>query len=285
VTAVASLLVAAVVAATQVTVQRPQELGDPSRPVGTMYPEAVDVPLSAIWASPESFRNRHVRTRGFVDVLQPGRYYQLSEGPARLLLIVPHELLTELDRRAGSEVDARGIVRQLRKKEYTKDGIDIDLIEHPDLPVLPPPGPELPTYSLTVLGFAEREGRPASRTGATAGTGSAAALLANPPARGKKQRVVLRGQFRGRNLFGELPAASRRRPSDWVLKDGETALWVTGKEPRGKGWTLDPDYEGDTVRWLEVAGEAEVVGGVLYLDASKLDLVKPPQRAADEQDP
>lgn len=282
----ASLLVAAAfVAATQVTVQRPQELGDPSRPVGTMYPEAVDAPLSTIWYNPESFRNRHVRTRGFLDVLQPGRHYELTEGPARLLLIVPNELLAELDRRAGSEVDARGIVRQLRKKEYTKDGIDIDLIEHPDLPVLPPPSPELPGYSLTVLGFAEREGRPGSGTGGAVGSGSAAALLANPPARGRKQSVVLRGQFRGRNLFGELPASSRRRPTDWVLKDGETALWVTGKEPRGKGWTLDPDYEGDAVRWLEVTGTAEVVDGVLYLEASRIELVKPPQRAAGEQDP
>jgi hypothetical protein len=270
--------------AAQVTIQVPQRPGDPARPVGTMYGDPVDVPLSTIWYNPESYQDRHVRTRGWLDVLELGRYYQLTDGIARVLVIVPPELGPELDRRVGTEIDARGIVRRLRKKEYTPDGIDMDLIEHPDLPVLPPSA-QYPPYSLTVLGFAEREGPARARPGPGASAGSAAALLADPPAAGKKQKVVLKGQFRGGNLFGDLPAATRRRPTDWILKDGETAVWVTGKPPRGKGWSLDPDYKGDTSRWLEVTGTAEVVNGVLYLNASKLELVKPHEQDATEQDP
>jgi hypothetical protein len=271
--------------ATQVTVQVPQQPGDAAQPVGTMYGDAVDTPLSNIWFSGEAYQDRHIRTRGWLDVLEVGRYYQLTDGIARVLVIVPPELGPELDRRAGTEIDARGIVRRLRKKEYTKRGIDMDLIEHPDLPVLPAPSSLFPPFSLTVLGFAEREGVSRGRRGSGEGPGSAALLLANPPATGKKQRIVLTGQFRGHNLFGDLPAATRRRPTDWVLRDGDTALWVTGKPPRGKGWSLDPEYKDDTVRWLQVSGTAEVVGGVLYLNASKLELVKPPQQASGEHDP
>jgi hypothetical protein len=51
---------------------------------------------------------------------------------------------------------------------------------------------------------------------------------------------------------------------------------VTGKAPRGKGWALDPDYRGDAVRFLAVEGKPEVVNGVLYLRASKVELAKDP---------
>jgi hypothetical protein len=47
-------------------------------------------------------------------------------------------------------------------------------------------------------------------------------------------RVVrVRGQFRGRNLFGDLPAESQRGRDHWVLADRGAALWVMGKAPRG----------------------------------------------------
>jgi hypothetical protein len=86
--------------------------------------------------------------------------------------------------------------------------------------------------------------------------------------------VSILGQFRGRNLFGDLPEETRRKPGDWVLKDGELALWVTERPPQGKGFTLDPSYKGDTTRWLEVEGKPEVVNGVLYLRASKVTLAR-----------
>ncbi|HRB12544.1 MAG TPA: hypothetical protein PKU70_06000, partial [Vicinamibacteria bacterium] len=44
---------------------------------------------------------------------------------------------------------------------------------------------------------------------------------------GQLVRVV--GKFRGRNLFGDLPARSMRRADDWVIKDSLFAVWVTSK--------------------------------------------------------
>lgn len=277
---------AVVVLATQIVIEKPQEPGDPPRPVGRYYGEPLRVDLSSIWFMGETYQDKHVRTRGRLDPLEMNRYYLLKDGSAQALIIPVPELVTELDKRVGQEIELRGIVRRLRPKEYVgRDKTDLDLVEHPDLPVLPPPSPALPPFSITVLGFAERESFTRGAGGTSPAVGSAAALLSDPPPPGKRQRIVLVGRFRGRNLFGDLPAATQRRPADWVLKDGGTALWVTGTAPRGKGWSLDPDYKADSDRWLEVTGTAEVVGGVLYVNASKLQLVKPRRQASSEQDP
>jgi hypothetical protein len=70
-----------------------------------------------------------------------------------------------------------------------------------------------------------------------------------------------------------------------VVKDGETALSVTGKAARGKGWALDPDYKGDAVRWVEVVGKAEVANGIVYLRASKVALATPPGMETADAEP
>ncbi len=84
------------------------------------------------------------------------------------------------------------------------------------------------------------------------------------------------GQFRGRNLFGDLPEKSARNSQDWVLKDGDAAIWVTGKAPRGDGWKLDLEYKGDSKTWLEVTGKPEVMNGIVYLKASRVIPTKAP---------
>lgn len=258
----------------------------PSRPVGTMYPNPVAVPLSSIALMGEAYQDQHVRTRGSLDLLELNRYHLLREAGTQVLILAIPELVSEMDRLVGREIEVRGVVRRLRKKEYVgPDRIDLDLLEHPDLPVLPAPGPGLPPFSLTVLAFLEKDDRARGRPGAGQVRGAAAMLLEDPPPPGQRRRGVVVGQFRGRNLFSDLPRESRRRPTDWVLKDGDTALWVTGRPPRGEGFALDPDYMPDTARWLEVSGTAEVVGGVLYLRASKVVLVKPPPQVSNEDKP
>lgn len=91
-----------------------------------------------------------------------------------------------------------------------------------------------------------------------------------------KRTVRARGQFRGRNLFGDLPAHSRRGSSDWVIADQGVALWVTGKAPKGEGWSLDLDARSESVRWVEVEGEVAARDGVVYLKASRVALVGGP---------
>jgi hypothetical protein len=88
--------------------------------------------------------------------------------------------------------------------------------------------------------------------------------------------VSVEGQFRGSNLFGDLPSASRKRSSDWVLKEEVFAVWVSGKKAKGEGWTLDPGLKRDTGKWLRVTGRVRVDGPVVTIQATEVVLSKPP---------
>jgi hypothetical protein len=105
------------------------------------------------------------------------------------------------------------------------------------------------------------------------------ALVASAGA-AEKQLVRVRGQFRGRNLFGDLPGESRRGSSDWVIQDQGVAVWVTGKAPKGSGWSLDLDSRSESVRWVEVEGEVAARDGFVYVKAKSVSLVAGPVAAA-----
>jgi Bacterial Ig-like domain len=92
---------------------------------------------------------------------------------------------------------------------------------------------------------------------------------------GEVVRVV--GRFRGRNLHGDLPPASRRSTDDWVIKSERAAIWVTGHKPGAEGWTLDLDSPSS--QWVEVVGRPRVRDGVAYLRAMKVALVSTPAGA------
>jgi hypothetical protein len=93
---------------------------------------------------------------------------------------------------------------------------------------------------------------------------------------GETVKVV--GQFRGKNLFGDLESGGE--PDDgWVIKDGAFAVWVVGKKPKGSGWSLDPASRGDTRRWVEVTGTLERKGKVIRLKATEVALVSAPSPA------
>jgi hypothetical protein len=107
--------------------------------------------------------------------------------------------------------------------------------------------------------------------------------LVGRPARLAKETVRVRGQFRGKNLFGDLALAGA--PADgWVIKDGDSAVWVAGRRPKGKGWSLDSESRSDTARWLEVVGKIETKDGVTFLRADQVALVPAPKPGdADSQ--
>jgi len=85
--------------------------------------------------------------------------------------------------------------------------------------------------------------------------------------------VTVTGVFRGANLFEDLPPESRRDDSDWVLQDGPFSIWVTGKAPRGKGFSLDPRSRSDCRYRLEATGKVATANGFIYLRASSLQLL------------
>jgi hypothetical protein len=267
----AAILLAAGIAPAQAPVD-PRGLATP-RPQGPQYGDAQPASLAGMDLAPGSCEGSHVLVKGRLDLLEPGRYWLLKDGTARALLLPAEGLAgADLDRMVGTWVDVRGLCREIRPKEYAR-GVDVDLLKYPDLPVLPAPAMERPHVSITVFSLADAEGP--GREGKSAATAIIRTVLNDPSGFvGVNVRIV--GLFRGANLFGDLPAESRRGESDWVLKEDDRALWIVGKEPKGKGWSLDPSYRGDSVRWLAVEGKIEVVNGVAYLRASKLTLTRDP---------
>ncbi len=72
------------------------------------------------------------------------------------------------------------------------------------------------------------------------------------------QTVTVRGRFRGRNLFGDMPAWPRQSEWDFVLQSADAAIWILGRRPRGEGFDLSTTNRAHTGRWLEVTGRVEV---------------------------
>ena len=100
--------------------------------------------------------------------------------------------------------------------------------------------------------------------------GSSLEPLVRYPKGAEGRVVTVSGTFRGSNLFEDLPPESRRSADDWVLKDGPFSIWVSGRAPKGKGWSLDPRSHSDCTWRIEATGKVENVGGILYLRPSQL---------------
>ena len=109
--------------------------------------------------------------------------------------------------------------------------------------------------------------------------------IALEPWRYEGQMVTVVGNFRGRNLFGDLagsPAASRY---DFVIRGAEGAIWVTGQRPRGRGFDLDIDRRVDSDKWLQVTGTVVHDRGLVRIEASKLAAAEPPAVTEIEEEP
>jgi hypothetical protein len=86
------------------------------------------------------------------------------------------------------------------------------------------------------------------------------------------------GQFRGRNLFGDLPQApapAQQTRGAFVLRAAEGALWALGRQPRGRGFQLNPASRVDTQRWLEVTGTVRHGRGLVWIEVAELREVEP----------
>jgi hypothetical protein len=89
------------------------------------------------------------------------------------------------------------------------------------------------------------------------------------------KRVSVTGQFRGRNLYGDLPQSPGLSQWDFVLRAAESAVWVTGARPRGKGFNLSTSARVDTGNWLEATGVVKEGKGLVWIEAQQLALTKP----------
>jgi hypothetical protein len=243
--------------------------------LGSQYGEAQAAPLDEIERHPDKYQKEMVRTQGiFEPALNPGQYL-LREGHDQVLLL-PVVAGREVEMLLGHRVEVRGVVRKIRPKQYVM-GEDLDKIEDPDLPVMPAPDSMLPRLTLSFLSIFDTA--PSGRGKDEGGGGILRGLLRDPEAQRHSTKVV--GQFRGANLFGDVPDLAGRDSDDFVLKEGDTAIWVIGKAAAGKGFRLDPRSQGDTRFWLEVEGRLEPCGGQVCFKAHRVQMAKRPAASED----
>jgi hypothetical protein len=159
--------------------------------------------------------------------------------------------------------------------------------EDPDLPPLPNLDNEKsnwPKMSVTIWGITDMTPPPGTHKKREFKTTTLEQLVMNPGDHdGETLRVI--GQFRGRNLYGDLPVKSQRSSSDWVIKDDAFAVWVSGRRPKGSGFDLDAGLKRDTGRWMEVVGRITTVNGITYVRALQVALASAPSALAKVEAP
>ena len=99
------------------------------------------------------------------------------------------------------------------------------------------------------------------------------------------ERVKVTGQFRGRNLYGDVPQGPGLSQWDFVLRAADAAVWVTGIRPRGKGFNLDTDARVDTGTWLEISGIVREGKGLVWIEGQQLALTKPDVETRNAETP
>jgi hypothetical protein len=107
-------------------------------------------------------------------------------------------------------------------------------------------------------------------------------VVAMEPSRFENQKVTIVGQFRGRNLFGDLPEAPVQNRYQFVLRSSDAALWVMGVEPKGKGFDFDPGRRIDSGRWVKVAGTVNTAKGLTWLEGTTMELAPEPKETTTE---
>lgn len=184
-----------------------------------------------------------------------------------------HEIRLLLDRSVRvtpGSVEVRGVLLDVGKLE-PGDG-RLGSYERPSDASWPKPGEELVLQASSVSPL-------------TPGAPLSMRTLALEPWRFEGQSITLTGQFRGRNLFGDLAGTPRKSQYDFVLRSGDASVWVVGLRPRGKGFDLNVDARIDTNQWLEVTGIAKRAGGLVTIEATRLTAVKAPTQSTEREEP
>jgi len=225
-----------------------------------------------------------VRVRGRLALLDlPNQYYKLRDGTDEIVVIPVEPIGDAVRAFTGQRVGVVGLVRELKDNQGTCRFLGMTVpqskCDDPELPPTPDLGPartHWPRMSVTIWSIVDaRPLEGGRREQPEDASGTLAALLADEVTSAK---VHVRGRFCGRNLCGGL-STSAPNADAWVLQEGESAIWVVGRKPRGSGWALDPSYQGDTTRWLEVVGRVRPCGATRCLQADSVALVKSPELA------
>ena len=222
------------------------------------YGPTIEVSVDSLLDMPEQYIDRAVRTRGRFEMIPTGsgRDYALRGTFGGYLHIIPRQEVVasyeqEAPRWVGRDVEVMGSIGSGRDANGQQ------------------------RVYIAIWGYlGPPDDKPMKR--ATSPDTTLEDLVTKPE-RHDGKKVTVTGQFRGHNLYGDLPSASRMRSSDWVIKDDLFAAWVTGKKPKGSGWSLDAGLKRDTGKWLQVTGRVRVRNRVVTIEASDLVLAKPPE--------
>jgi hypothetical protein len=115
-------------------------------------------------------------------------------------------------------------------------------------------------------------------------TSASVRALALQPWRFEGQKVTIVGQFRGRNLFGDLPSAPAKSRHDFVLRSADAAVWITALQPRGRGFDLSVDARVDTGRWLQVSGTVSLERGLVTIAGMSVTAAEAPEASPVEEE-
>jgi hypothetical protein len=234
----------------------------------SQYGKPIDVSLSDLALNPEQYLQRAVRTKGQLQLSFDNRdAFILREMGAEALIQPMPDVRVVFDDESrkwlGQEIEITGVVTG-NLTSVGQSGTS--------------------TAVIVFWGFVGPDERdPKDRKGPVAEV-SLESLLSNPGKNdGKTVRVF--GQFRGRNLYGDLPSRSQASSDDFVIKDDLFAVWISGKKPKGSGWALDASLKRDTGKWMEVVGRVETRSGVVYIRASEVKLSSGKTAAAQPAQP
>lgn len=212
---------------------------------------------------PENYYDRAVRTEGRLEMdprftgghgIQYGLRGQLQSG---LILLYPSPEASamwddDMRKASGRDLEVTGIVKQTRDEENVLTGRRL---------------------SMLVCGYVLP---PDEKAKGVKGLGVTLEQLNEAPDRYVGRLVTVEGEFRGANLFGDMPPSTRGiRSDDWVIKDDVWSAWVTGRKPKGQGWSLDVGMKRDAGKWLRVTGRLrEGLGQTVVIQATDVELIK-----------
>ena len=222
--------------------------------------------IAAIRAYPGFYHQQTVLVIGDVKGLDDRATIGTEEGAIKLIAReVPRE----------GRIEARGLLLDLgRMSQDDPRLIPFNLLERTRAAYQdrwPKPGEEL------VLMLGGTGAPPAAVNVAT----PPLRALAMEPARFEGQKITIIGQFRGRNLFGELPEAPAKGKYEFVLRSADAAVWVIGVQPKGKGFNFDPNKRIDTGRWVSVQGTARTARGLTWLEGTSIELAPAPEETTE----
>jgi hypothetical protein len=243
----------------------------------SFYGEPVETTVGHLEWNPREYHGRAVRIEGRLERLMNGRLI-LKDGVDKVMLLPVVEMdQSDLFELMTVPVEIVGVARELPDRQatctYRGQETPESKCRDPLLPVLPDRGQRLDWPKVSVSYWAISDATPIQSVDLwESPSSSVIENVAAAPESFDEQNVTVVGQFRGANLFGDLPVDSRRKDSDWVIADGPAAVWVTGKKPKGRGWQLDLHSKSDSRWWMEVVGEVEAQDGVTYIRAREVSL-------------